>query len=308
VLLNQLGSLNRERGDWAAAEAYHHQARQLSTAAGDDPGVGRASVDLGNLYRIQGQYGQAGRFLEEGLACAQACADRNLEAFAHTCLGLLYTDLGEPDRALACHQAAYAIWSEAHNLLGMAQAQHNAGFGYFCKKEYARAETYYQAALVLYEQAHARHYVAVASMDLGNVYLYQGQVARAEVLYRQAQAVMDELGNQRGLAQVANNLGMALARQEEWALAEESYRRSIVWWRQLGHALSQANAEDNLAEVYLKQQKWAAALHMLADARQHLASEEPTAPVRNLLRDIEQHEQAAQAGMTGSQESQPPGL
>jgi hypothetical protein len=61
--------------------------------------------------------------------------------------------------------------------------------------------------------------------------------------------------------------------------------------------VSQANTEDNLAEAYLKQQKWELAREVLDQALGRLGGFAVEGQVEELLSDIDEHLQAAEAGL-----------
>jgi tetratricopeptide (TPR) repeat protein len=299
ALLDRLGDLKRNRGDWDAAVACHQEARSLSESVGDELGRARALANLGHVYRLQRQYTEAQQAVTGALSIYQACNHPVGQADTHTNLGFLHSEQQEWDQALAHHQVAYRLGLEMENLPLMARAQHNMGTVCLFLGNKVEAESHLESAIALYEQTHAPFYLAAASMDLGNVYLKSNQPEKAELFYLRARDGMQSGESRRGLAQVHNNLGMACARQEKWALAEDTFRRSIALWRELGEPVSQANAEDNLAEAYLRQKKWQAARELLDQASQRLSALEPTARIDRLRQDIHEHLETATAALAG---------
>lgn len=298
ALLDRLGELKRDQGDWTEAVTCHQRACQKHEALKNVTGQARALGNLGQVYRLQRKFAEARGVLEAALNLRPA-PDLPIQAFLHTTLGLVHYDEFQHQRAIESYQVAFHLWSRVDSAEGMARTRHNIGLAHLALGDWSQAEASLRSAIALYDQTHSRLYSAVASMDLGNVYLERGQYGEAEVLYRQARGVMEESGYARGLAQVFNNLGMACTGQEKWSLAEEFFGRSIALWRQLGEPVSQANAEDNLAEAYLHQLKWDAAWELLNKARQRLSAFEPQGRVSALLSDIDGHLRTAEAGLGG---------
>jgi tetratricopeptide (TPR) repeat protein len=297
ALLDRLGELKRDQGFREAAATCHEKAHLLCEGVGDAVGSARALANLGHVYRLERRYAEAAQVLEEALEGFRECQELDGQGFAHNTLGLVRFDEYKLKEALACYQEAYDVWSESGSLEGMARAQHNMGNTYRAQGNWLEAETCLRSAIALYEQTHSRLYLALASMDLGNVYLEQRQPERAETLYLRAEAVMKETGYIRGLAMVNNNLGMACTQQRRFNAAEGFLERSISLWRQLGEPVSQANTEDNLAEAYLKQQKWELAREVLDQALGRLSGFAVEGHVEELLSDIDEHLQAAEAGL-----------
>ena len=297
ALLDRLGELKRDQGFREAAAACHQRAHLLCEGAGHTGGSARALANLGHVYRLERRYAEAARVLEEALEGFCECHELDGQGFAHNTLGLVRFDEYRLEDALACYQEAYDVWYESGSLEGMARAQHNMGNAYRAQGNWPEAETSLRSAIALYEQTHSRLYLALASMDLGNVYLEQRQPERAETLYLRAEAVMKEIGYTRGLAMVNNNLGMACTQQHRWSRAEGFLQCSITLWSQLGEPVNQANTEDNLAEAYLKQQKWESAREVLDQASRRLSGFAVEGQLEELLSDIDEHLQAAEAGL-----------
>jgi tetratricopeptide (TPR) repeat protein len=296
-LLDHLGELKRDQGEWAQAAVYHETASRLHALLGDTARSARALTNLGQVYWLQRKYEEATRILKRALDGFRTCEDADGQAFAHAMLGLVRFEQLQWDEALAHHQAAHRLWSEAGNREGIARAQHNMANAYRAMGNSPEAESWFGSAIALYEETHSRFYQALATMDMGNLYLEQGQPEQAETLYRQAREVMEQVRHTRGLAQVYNNLGMACTQQQKWGLAEDFFQRSIALWHKLGEPVSQANAEDNLAEAYLKQEKWQPARQILAAALDHLGGFEVVGRVASLLSDISAHLRTAEASL-----------
>lgn len=298
ALLDRLGDLKRDRGEWAVALEHHELAYRLGGEAGQDAVCARAATNVGHACRLLRRFSEAEEALHQALELYAACHDQSGLAFAYTNLGLLLFEQRRFDEALAHHQTAYELWCKAENLAGMGQAQHNMGNVYNVLGSSERAEECFHSALEWYERAHSRLFAAVTSMDLGNVYLRQGRSDEAETFYRRAEAAMQEMAYSHGLAQVLNNLGMALSQQKQWTLAEDCLRRSILLWRQLTQPIGEANALDNLAEVFLQQHMWQEARSALQRALSLLRGLQPEARVTALLADVDQHLRMTDAGPT----------
>ena len=293
ALLDRLGELKRDAGDWPGAAACHEKAQELSGVAGDEAERARALINLGYVYRLQRRYAEAEEVLQEALQSCQSSRNRDGQAFAHTNLGLGHYEQNRWPEALHHHRKAHQIWSAIGNRLGTAQAQHNMGIAHISMEDWPEAESCLKTAIELYEQTNARLLAATASKDLGEAYRRQQRPEEAEELFRQAIGVMEVSGHRRGLALGYNNIGLACTQQRKWAMAEDFYRQSIALWEELGEPVGQANAEDNLADAYLQQQRWAEAMLVLDNALEHIRGVQPTGQVEDLLLDIREHRREA---------------
>jgi len=65
ALLDRLGDLKRDRGEWAAAAAYHEQAYQLSSTVGNEAGCARALTSLATFIACRASMQRQGRLWKE---------------------------------------------------------------------------------------------------------------------------------------------------------------------------------------------------------------------------------------------------
>ena len=67
-LLNNLGGISQEMGDYGAAHDYHQECLSLRRAQGDEVGIAMSLNNLGNVFHSEGDYSRARECYEEGLS------------------------------------------------------------------------------------------------------------------------------------------------------------------------------------------------------------------------------------------------
>ena len=105
ALLN-LGVVHQKSGHWASAAESFTQAHQVCLEVGDDLGLTRALIGLGNLARLERRFEEAERLLLAALEKARARALEREGVLATEFLGELDFDRGVPESALARYDQA----------------------------------------------------------------------------------------------------------------------------------------------------------------------------------------------------------
>src|SRR5438093_2735634 len=105
ALLN-LGVVQQKSGHWASAAESFTQAHQVCLEVGDDLGLTRALIGLGNLARLERRFEEAERLLLAALEKARARALEREGVLATEFLGELDFDRGVPESALARYDQA----------------------------------------------------------------------------------------------------------------------------------------------------------------------------------------------------------
>ena len=108
ALLN-LGVVQQKSGHWASAAESFTQAHQVCLEVGDDLGLTRALIGLGNLARLERRFEEAERLLLAALEKARARALEREGALATEFLGELDFDRGVPESALARYDQALPV-------------------------------------------------------------------------------------------------------------------------------------------------------------------------------------------------------
>lgn len=104
--LGHQGTLLRERGDVAGAEAASHQALETYEAAGDRRGTMRVLETLGNLARSHADFAQARAMFERSVAIARETGAAPIEVIDLVNIGNILLNTGDSDGARNYYQQA----------------------------------------------------------------------------------------------------------------------------------------------------------------------------------------------------------
>jgi tetratricopeptide (TPR) repeat protein len=206
---------------WGLA-LFDRERRNIETgqawAAGrvaEDPTAARLCVNYSNagahvLYLRQHPR-QRIAWLETAATSARKIGDRRGEGNALGNLGNAYADLGEPRRAIECHEQNLVIAREVSDRRGEGNALGNLGSAYWELGEPRRAIEFYEQHLVVARQIGDRRGEGNALGNLGLAYAHLGEPRQAIEFYEQHLVIAREIGDRRGEGNALGNLGEAYA-------------------------------------------------------------------------------------------------
>ena len=254
----------------AAAEALY--LRALDVAERNRIPAGQTweiLKDLGDVYRVQGDYAKAEALLQRALAIREASSEKNKANVAKifNSQAEMYRAQGQYAKAVALYLKAIAIVEQSVGandpFLGL--PLHNLAELYRNQGSYAKAEALYLRVLALWAASLGPNHPYVAALFNNRAVLYrtQGQYAIAEELYQRSLAVYEKtFGPEHPMfARNLNNLADIGVVQGQFGKAEALYQRSLVITEKVFGPEHQdvATALSNLGIFYIAQGQYSKA-------------------------------------------------
>jgi len=139
---NALGVLAHSSGRFDEAGAYHAEALRLWTAADDQAGIARASIDFARLYYDQTRIDEALPRAEEGLACAERVGDERLLAGALMIRSVVVLESPRHEGVIPDIERSLAIWRKLEDLDSQASSLALLGIAYQRSGDYERSKPF----------------------------------------------------------------------------------------------------------------------------------------------------------------------
>ena len=268
-------------------EALEHlaEARTLATADKDARTLAQAYRWTARAYELQGEYPEAIRWLEEGLAADQSESRESAELYLIA--GLIESHRGNYDEsqelcdnaiALAQHFDAPAILGRAYNLAGILALY---------RGQNDRAIAQFEQALTTYRGCNDRRGEALALNQLANANFDRGNWQAANEHYQAARAMFVETGDVYNRLLVDNNMGGIARNQRRLDAALQYYEAALRSLEQIGgSAYAKGALHMNRGNTQALRGELAAAQADLTESRQLLESAE----VRVLLPELTRSE------------------
>ncbi|MHC4974815.1 MAG: tetratricopeptide repeat protein [Planctomycetota bacterium] len=245
----QMGWHRIQTSDYAAAQDWSEQARDLAREAEDRKIEASATGHLGNVFLRQGRYKEARAQFEKSLALAREIGDREGEASATGNLGFVFSDQGRHEEASTQFEKSLALAREIGNRRGEAVATGHLGIVRLRQGRYEEARALLEKHLALAREIGDRRGEAVATGNLGVFFFDQGRYGEAGLHYETHLALSRLIGDRSGEATAIGNLGIVLSEQGRYEEARAQFEKSLALAREIGSRQGEAVAAGFLGNV-----------------------------------------------------------
>ncbi|MEH2154296.1 helix-turn-helix domain-containing protein [Nostoc sp.] len=198
---------------------------------------------IGIIHRDLGNWDEAARCFQNGLAIAQKQENKSSIAYCNGLLGDIERNRGNWDAAETLYRQSLEVMTELGDRSGMASIWGVLGDIERERGNWDAAETLYRQALELQTELGDRSGMASSWGLLGSIERNRGNWDAAETLYQQCLTVMTELGDRSGMAYSYSGLGENECDRGNLEAAEQFSKQALVIAQELGmiHLLAEIN-------------------------------------------------------------------
>jgi predicted ATPase/DNA-binding SARP family transcriptional activator/Tfp pilus assembly protein PilF len=228
AVLNGLGFLAGEQGDFDASAVYFEQSLVLAREAGIPRRIAAPLANLGNLAVWRGDVERAIQLYGEALELHRAAKDEHRTALTLQNLGLAYSILGDRARAIELLDESLEIARRINHTRQIASTLCTIGRVYEQDGEQERARVAVEEALELDRELGDRQGIADCLEVIGAI---DPDQERTAVLYGASAGLRDSIGARRHPEHVDWYLAVENAARE--ALGEEAFADAVARGRAL---------------------------------------------------------------------------
>jgi tetratricopeptide (TPR) repeat protein len=239
----ELARLFSERGDFPQAWDYASEACELFQKTHNASGEAWARVMLGDTCRGQDRYAEALNYFSSALEAFQVLDDRKGRAATLHCRGLVSVMLGRYAQALHDYDEALQLYASLGLPLGRAWVLANKGAAYIELLQYPESGVKKKDSS-LSSAPTAQAGVAYAMNPNMSVDAALGKLEQAEAACRAAQTLFQDQGQRRGQAWTLRLLGDSLRLRRDVVHAREYYEKAYT-------LLNANGSQSDLARVLI---------------------------------------------------------
>ena len=225
-------------------------ARELAQEIEDSGLLGATCADLGFVYDDLGEKQKALACHKEELLLRRKAGDKRHVAATLTNIGGVYSDLGEQQKALAYYAQALPLRRMVGDKGGEANTLGSIGLVYAELGEHQKALAYYEQALPLMREVGDKHNEATTLGSIGGVYANLGEQQKALPYLEQALPLMRMVGDKRGEARTLHSIGVFYANLGEQQKALAYLEQALPLRRMVGDKRGEAATLSNIGLVY----------------------------------------------------------
>ncbi|HEX2909351.1 MAG TPA: tetratricopeptide repeat protein [Chloroflexia bacterium] len=179
--------------------------------------------------------------------------DKGDQATTLTHIGTLYSDWGEKQQALEYYNQALCVHIEEGNRKMEATTLNNIGLVYDKKGDSQQALDFYNRALPLYKLIGDREGEATVLNNIGLVYYGMGKNQEALDFFNQALKIHREQGNLNKEAIALTNIGAAYSKLGNNQKALDYIEQALKIHREVGNRDVEASTLNNIGRIYFEQ-------------------------------------------------------
>jgi tetratricopeptide (TPR) repeat protein len=188
------------------------------------------------------------RWLEDALVAARGLNLRQAEGAHMANMGIVYTSMGRPRRAIELLELSLTIDREFGDRKGEGHLLGSLANAYSALGEVGRAIDLYEQDLAILREFGDRHGQGTVLANLGHAYAAAGDAAKALAHYEEALAIFRESGDLHGEGSVLGSLGLFYSDRGDEAAAVRLHQEALTIARELGDAEGEQQAVGNLGQ------------------------------------------------------------
>ncbi|HSE41722.1 MAG TPA: tetratricopeptide repeat protein [Acidobacteriota bacterium] len=240
-------------GEPKKAEEILQQVRQILQTEGDQDGLARLNLTLGNVHRRKGDVQSAKKMFEESLTIFKSIGDRNGESAALNCMANTDRILGYLAVARTLYESALEASRDIGDRIGVVRALIGIANVFLQEGDLEGAKKRFTEALQISKKSgycigHAR-----IMNNLAEIHHFQGKLSDARVLYEEVLRMKEEMGDRSSLAFTLFDLGKVLFAQGLLEESRERFKASLAIREAIGEKGAAAESRLALAAILLEE-------------------------------------------------------
>lgn len=249
-VLNFMGVVNRNKGDYSAALTYYFDALHKAEQHNNTIQIAYSNNNLGGLFTLKGDYDNAIRYLEKALFHFKLLNDVAGMGYVSINLGNLYRHNRDYDQAIQHFKEAIGYKNQLNDSIGIAIALNLEAISYYENNEFNEAATIYSKLQVLYKHNKDYKGLAVVKNYLGLIEISNKNYKNAIQFFKDAYHYNLESEYKQGQSTNLCNLGLAQFYNNERKKAFENANKGFEIAKQIGDSESLIRAYEVLAVLY----------------------------------------------------------
>lgn len=251
--LSVMGSYLIKQKRYTEAQPWLTQALEAFTELKDAAGVSKSLTEIGDGYRLQGEFKQARDYYDESLKVANTVSDyrQRLAVRALAMRGAGTASLWQGDYATAgqLFLESQSIMAELGDKPNLSKLLTNMGVVARAQGDIAASISLTEQSLAQFRELGDRWAVSVLLNNLGILSKDRGDFVAARRYMQEGLSVQQRLGDKSGSAVTLSSLGDLLIDQGDYTQAFNYLMQSLALNQELGNPLGTAYALEYLAGI-----------------------------------------------------------
>jgi len=229
---------------------YANEVLNYSRRTGNERGVARALLVLGNVYDEMGNQMKALENYQNSLEIFKNINDTVALGYVYINLGIVYHNLGQYKKAIDQYESSVKISKSRNDDYGLCLAINNIGSVYEDWKKYEPALEYYKMTLNLAKKLNDSSYMGISLQNIGVVYLKKGDFTQALDFLDRSLKISTMIGDNKGVYNSLINEGNVFIKLNKPEKAIENFTKALETAKKIGNNAKLAEANLFLGKTY----------------------------------------------------------
>ncbi len=205
IAYNNMGEVFRVRGEYRNAIEHYKHAYEHSKRGNDYRGMSINLLNMGDMARESGELDDAERYLREAVELYKNHEDKEIESSTLGYLAVILADRGKYDEAMKLANEAVELSKEVKNKSTIGESLLNLGYVYEKSGDYRKAMRTYNDARSIFVKINHRVFLSECELAIGRVLLESNMKEAARFHLEEAKKVAESIGEFR-IMRKANEL------------------------------------------------------------------------------------------------------
>ncbi len=266
-LIIQTDSLFRKNCFNEAIEISNH-AIAACEVVGDLDGIAVVLNIVGNIYRIQGEYGKALNNFYISLEHFQNLENTKGTASTLNYIGSVYRQQGNYPGALKFLLNSLKLYQQLDDKSGLAQLFNNIGIVYFYQKNYSKALEFYNKSLEIELALKSELGVGISYINIGEIHHHRGEYQKALDYYLKALVISKKHDEVDGIGILYKEIGVIYTHLGNLYLAKTYLHMALDIFNNLKDVYRIAECQISIGKLSIKEGNFNRAVSSFQNALQ----------------------------------------
>ena len=248
-VLNCIGLLTRNQGEYEKAEKFFKRSFKLSKENGDKQSIAVSLNGLAKIAEEKGNYDRAQKLYEESIKISRAKGDKLNTAVSLNGLGIVSRFKGNYEETFKYYEESLLIRRETGDIRGIANTLHNLGMLAEDMYDFEQSKKYYEESLKLRREICDKLGITGSLNGLAKLEMNYENFETAKKIFEESLVLKREIGDKPGIAGLLNNLGIVAFVQENYDLAQKYYEEGLAIGFEINDRYIKAASLNNLGEL-----------------------------------------------------------
>ena len=240
-------------GEPKRAEQILNEVQKILVAEGDQDGLARMNLTLGNVHRRKGDVQAAKRMFEESLTIFKSIGDRSGESAALNCMANTDRILGYLAVARTLYESALEASRDVGDRIGVVRALMGIANVLMQEGDLEEAKKRYTEALQISKKAGYGIGNARIMNNLAEIHHFQGKLYEARAFYDEVIRMKEEMGDRSSLAFTLFDLAEVLFAEGTYEDSMKMFEASLKIREEIGEKGTAAESRLGIAAILLEE-------------------------------------------------------